>query len=174
MIVVGLVLCSASMVLALAVPTKFPYTGDVPPELFYSEREIEEDMNQRPVKIPFGEDGLEFPEPEYKSNAFDYMFNRREGSADQPCTSPDDCLPGECCVISMNRFSIPLCTPLGQLKEHCIMDNEAYDTDLYYPNSLVVNVTEIHRLFCPCDRKFICHKNECRPKFVGGSNDLTA
>lgn len=62
---------------------------------FESEKEIEEVYTQD--NRPYGEDGLEVPEPGL--SPFHELFYREFAKGERACTSPDDCNPGECCVV---------------------------------------------------------------------------
>ncbi|GIX69964.1 uncharacterized protein CEXT_13951 [Caerostris extrusa] len=80
----------------------------------------------------------------------------------QECKNDSECGPNNCCVIGMQRFSVPWCKALGEEGSNCIVGNEAENKILWYPNGVTKNVT-VYRMFCPCAESFECYHNECIP-----------
>ncbi|XP_013775587.1 astakine-like [Limulus polyphemus] len=87
------------------------------------------------------------------------------------CRSQQDCDPGSCCVVAMERFSTPRCQKLSQQGEYCRPRNSALNTSLSYPNG-ILDVTNLYTVLCPCDVGLICEQAMCQPNTFLQSNHL--
>lgn len=61
----------------------------------------------------------------------------------------------------MIRFSSPVCKPLGQIGDVCLMNNEPEDKILSYPNNVEVEAYGLYTLFCPCASPLHCVNASC-------------
>uniref|UniRef100_A0A1W7R959 Venom protein n=1 Tax=Hadrurus spadix TaxID=141984 RepID=A0A1W7R959_9SCOR len=78
------------------------------------------------------------------------------------CSSPADCEPDECCVIGMQRYSIPSCQKFSQEGDHCRSNNNGRDLILYYPGNQTIEAKNIYTLFCPCKTGLSCTRGTCQ------------
>ncbi|XP_064465739.1 astakine-like [Ornithodoros turicata] len=88
------------------------------------------------------------------------------------CTGPEDCQPDECCLVGMQRYSIPRCEKVGQIGATCRPYNLAEDRTLYYPHGTVIETRSTYTLLCPCDAGLTCSGARCEPR--GDSNSVAA
>lgn len=77
------------------------------------------------------------------------------------CTQDSECGQGQCCVIGMNRYSVPSCRSYGQSADVCIRGSEPRNMTLRFPNDIEVKVVGVHVLFCPCARGWTCDRSQC-------------
>lgn len=87
------------------------------------------------------------------------------------CRSQEDCEPGTCCVVAMERYSTPRCQKLSQQGEYCRPRNSAQNTSLNYPNG-IVDLLNLYTVFCPCDAGLICKQAMCQANTFLQSNRL--
>jgi len=80
------------------------------------------------------------------------------------CTQASDCSPGECCVIGMMRYSMPMCLSMGKEGDYCRMNDQPKNVTLYYPNGASLDLTNAYTLFCPCETQFglTCSQGVCQ------------
>ncbi|OQR71325.1 astakine-like [Tropilaelaps mercedesae] len=93
------------------------------------------------------------------------------GSAGRPinhCIKPEDCGPGECCLIGMSRYSVPTCIRHQTVGENCLMGATLQNKTLHYPNGKVIEVFGVYRLFCPCEGGLSCFRAVCQPMLTEG------
>uniref|UniRef100_A0A4Q8K2K5 U53-Liphistoxin-Lth1b_1 n=2 Tax=Liphistius TaxID=62150 RepID=A0A4Q8K2K5_9ARAC len=76
------------------------------------------------------------------------------------CNKPEDCGPGECCTIGMQRYSIPQCRKMGQEGSFCRQGNQPSDRVLYYPTEYV-EMKGVYTMFCPCKLGLQCKGAKC-------------
>ncbi|XP_012261298.2 astakine-like [Athalia rosae] len=92
------------------------------------------------------------------------------------CQSNSECLPGNCCSIGQNRFSIPQCKPMQDQGGVCRPRGPmTSNTTLVYPDGSQVQLVEVHIGFCPCGYGLTCNPEEglCRdPSQRRGFNSL--
>ncbi|XP_069994582.1 astakine isoform X2 [Penaeus vannamei] len=74
------------------------------------------------------------------------------------CSSSADCGPGACCTIGFNRYSVPQCTPLGDLGDWCRIMNPPRELNLAYPNGLQIVLTDTYHGMCPCRPELVCSR----------------
>uniref|UniRef100_A0A147BRC8 Prokineticin domain-containing protein n=1 Tax=Ixodes ricinus TaxID=34613 RepID=A0A147BRC8_IXORI len=82
---------------------------------------------------------------------------------EEACSGPEDCQPGECCVLGMQRFSIPNCRKLGQIGDTCRPNNAPENRSLWYPRGIEFASHNTYTLFCPCDAGMTCWDARCQP-----------
>nr|DAA34752.1 TPA_inf: ixodegrin [Amblyomma variegatum] len=92
------------------------------------------------------------------------------------CTGPEDCLPDECCVVGMQRYSVPRCEKLGQIGATCRPYNVPENRTLWYPHNGGVQQRNhaTYTLLCPCTSGLQCTEARCQPATLGDhvGNDL--
>ncbi|XP_067133710.1 astakine-like [Centruroides vittatus] len=88
------------------------------------------------------------------------------------CNSSSDCSFGHCCVLGMMRYGVPRCRALGRIGQLCRMNNEPQNTTLYYPNGVLVDVSDVYTLTCPCDIGLACKNNVCAAEDAYDDNYL--
>uniref|UniRef100_A0A023GCS7 Putative secreted protein n=1 Tax=Amblyomma triste TaxID=251400 RepID=A0A023GCS7_AMBTT len=92
------------------------------------------------------------------------------------CTGPQDCLPDECCVVGMQRYSVPRCEKFGQIGDTCRPYNAPENRTLWYPHNGGVQQKNIatYTLLCPCASGLQCTTAQCQPATLGDhvGNDL--
>ncbi|XP_045617935.1 astakine isoform X2 [Procambarus clarkii] len=81
------------------------------------------------------------------------------------CTSSASCGPSACCRVGQMRYSIPSCTPLGDLGHHCYYPGGSQDMTLHYPNGLQIKVEDAYLGMCPCRAGLECSRTSrtCQP-----------
>lgn len=79
------------------------------------------------------------------------------------CTGPEDCLPGECCVIGMQRYSMPRCEKVGQIGDTCRPYNPPENRTVWYGPRLEQQNHNTYVLFCPCANGLQCTAAQCQP-----------
>ncbi|XP_069180565.1 astakine isoform X1 [Procambarus clarkii] len=81
------------------------------------------------------------------------------------CTSTPSCGPSACCRVGQMRYSIPSCTPLGDLGHHCYYPGGSQDMTLHYPNGLQIKVEDAYLGMCPCRAGLECSRTSrtCQP-----------
>lgn len=79
------------------------------------------------------------------------------------CTGPEDCLPGECCVIGMQRYSTPRCEKVGQIGDTCRPYNPPENRTVWYGPRLQQQNRNTYVLFCPCANGLQCTAAQCQP-----------
>lgn len=85
--------------------------------------------------------------------AGDGLFRSRQ------CSSDNDCLPDECCVLSGFRFTVPGCQHRRQLDEICRPGTlKVTNRTLTYPDNSEFYVKEAHYALCPCAKSLVCGK----------------
>ncbi|XP_013776682.1 astakine-like [Limulus polyphemus] len=77
------------------------------------------------------------------------------------CRSPQDCDKSSCCVITMEKYSVPHCRKLGNKEEYCRTRNSAQNMTLNYPNGSV-DVFGVYRILCPCNDGLECVQSVCQ------------
>ncbi|XP_050544137.1 astakine-like [Daktulosphaira vitifoliae] len=65
------------------------------------------------------------------------------------CVGPDDCGVDECCVIGMNRYSVPTCKPLASVGDTCRQSEEPHNITVSYPDGSSADISA-HFVICPC------------------------
>ncbi|XP_072144799.1 astakine-like [Dermacentor andersoni] len=94
----------------------------------------------------------------------------------QSCTGPQDCLHDECCVVGMQRYSVPICQKLGQIGDTCRPYNTPENRTLWYPYNGGVQQknSATYTLLCPCAGGLHCTAAQCQPATLGDQvgNDL--
>ncbi|KAH7979163.1 hypothetical protein HPB49_008514 [Dermacentor silvarum] len=94
----------------------------------------------------------------------------------QSCTGPQDCLHDECCVVGMQRYSVPQCQKLGQIGDTCRPYNAPENRTLWYPYNGGVQQKNMatYTLLCPCAGGLHCTAAQCQPGTLGDQvdNDL--
>ncbi|CAG7709969.1 unnamed protein product [Allacma fusca] len=83
------------------------------------------------------------------------------------CLSPKDCGHSECCRVGMDRYSIPVCSPLGKLGDDCRPGSKPENLSLSYPNHTTIHTTDTYTVLCPCGDGLYCDRN------VGKCNTIT-
>ncbi|CAG0922926.1 unnamed protein product [Notodromas monacha] len=85
------------------------------------------------------------------------------------CRSSADCGFGFCCVVGMDRYSVPTCRRLGKPGDQCIPRNKPRNVTLWYPrysaktvSGLELDLTDVYRILCPCDtgRNLSCDRRD--------------
>ncbi|CAG7729567.1 unnamed protein product [Allacma fusca] len=100
-----------------------------------------------------------------KSNHSDEL-----GSQSEICKRIKDCGISQCCRVGMERYSIPVCSSLGQDGDSCKPGNKPENFNLSYPNGPAIHTTGTYTLLCPCDLGLYCDhesascKRERHPK----------
>ncbi|KFM62184.1 Astakine, partial [Stegodyphus mimosarum] len=79
------------------------------------------------------------------------------------CKKKSDCGPNECCLVGMEKYSIPQCSSMGKTGDWCRTNAVAEDRRLYYPNGIFRDVENSYSLFCPCAKGYTCKRNKCQP-----------
>ncbi|XP_037283920.2 astakine [Rhipicephalus microplus] len=94
------------------------------------------------------------------------------------CGGPQDCARDECCVVGMQRFSIPHCMKLGQIGETCRPYNAPQNRTFWYPyhGGTLKQNSNTYTLFCPCAGGLQCTAAQCQPTTMGNhvGNDLAS
>lgn len=85
------------------------------------------------------------------------MLTKSGPLAPGQCSSDYDCYPGDCCVMSGYRFTIPTCQERRKLDEICRPEvNKIMNTTLTYPDGSKFYVKEAHYVVCPCKKGLVC------------------
>ncbi|XP_046385759.1 astakine-like [Ischnura elegans] len=75
------------------------------------------------------------------------------------CASSLDCEEDECCVLGLNRYSIPQCFPLKLEGDTCRQESQmTHNVTLGYPNGDTVDLVGVHHVMCGCSRGLYCNK----------------
>lgn len=89
------------------------------------------------------------------------------------CTGPEDCESGECCVVGMQRYSVPRCEKLGQIGDTCRPYGLPGNYTLWYPHTSEVQENhDTYTLLCPCDSGLRCSRAQCQPNQDDFGNGL--
>lgn len=72
------------------------------------------------------------------------------------CQTNLECMPGNCCTIGPNKFSIPHCKPMQEESEVCRPSGQTLNSTLVYPDGSQVQLTEVHFILCPCIHGLSC------------------
>lgn len=91
----------------------------------------------------------------------DYYNTFESPPITRECLKPGDCNPDECCVLGMQRYSVPHCARLGTPGDNCLVDNDPSDRLLEYPDRSILSTRGVYTLFCPCDFGLVCSRNSC-------------
>nr|AJR27907.1 astakine-like protein 3 [Lygus lineolaris] len=75
------------------------------------------------------------------------------------CTSTSECAKDECCMLGMQRYSIPTCTKLRGLGEPCRPYNAPTSTSVYYPGSGPIQLTDVYFSLCDCSPELTCERS---------------
>uniref|UniRef100_A0A224YLN4 Ixodegrin B n=1 Tax=Rhipicephalus zambeziensis TaxID=60191 RepID=A0A224YLN4_9ACAR len=94
----------------------------------------------------------------------------------QSCSGPQDCAHDECCVVGMQRYSVPQCLKLGQIGDTCRPYNVPENRSLWYPHNggVLQQNRDTYTLLCPCAGGLHCTAAQCQPATLGDhvGNDL--
>ncbi|CAL7938481.1 unnamed protein product [Xylocopa violacea] len=77
------------------------------------------------------------------------------------CENNSECASDHCCVIGPYRYSYPQCLPMKIKGEICRPGSAStQNMTLEYPNGLVLKLTDVHYILCPCADGLSCDIKE--------------
>ncbi|KAK3851718.1 hypothetical protein Pcinc_041648 [Petrolisthes cinctipes] len=82
------------------------------------------------------------------------------------CSTNAHCGPSFCCRVGRNRYSVPTCSPLGDIGDYCSLSHyNSRPFTLHYPGGIKAEVAEGHLGLCPCEVGLSCSKSTstCQP-----------
>ncbi|KAF6199761.1 hypothetical protein GE061_006059 [Apolygus lucorum] len=81
------------------------------------------------------------------------------------CLSSSECAKDECCVLSMQRYSIPSCLKLRALGESCRPGNEPTSSlTVSYPSNDTVELKDVYMNLCDCSPELTCNHGTCESR----------
>ncbi|XP_076758719.1 astakine [Xylocopa sonorina] len=77
------------------------------------------------------------------------------------CENNSECPSDNCCVLGPYRYSYPQCLPRITKGEICRPSSSStQNMTLEYPNGLVLKLTDVHYILCPCADGLSCDLKE--------------
>ncbi|KAK7074636.1 hypothetical protein SK128_021682 [Halocaridina rubra] len=74
------------------------------------------------------------------------------------CGANNQCGPSTCCLVGYARYSIPGCSPLGDVGSWCRISDLPREMRLSYPTGVYVHLQEAYFGMCPCRPGLVCSR----------------